>query len=174
MMYKSQFRKIYPYDWFCGPGSQLSIFFPDKNDACNRCKQAPADHVHMFWSCPRLVTFWSNVFDTLGKALNVELSPNPLTAVFGVLPYTTYSSPIAQVVAFTTLLARRNILLKWRCATSPTHNRWIQDIFCFYIKLEKLRFILQGSLKTFSSTWDPFLNFIKSLLCPSDTDSDNT
>ncbi len=24
MMYKSQFWKIYPYDWFCGPGSQIN------------------------------------------------------------------------------------------------------------------------------------------------------
>ncbi len=23
MMYKSQFRKIDPYDWFCGPGSHM-------------------------------------------------------------------------------------------------------------------------------------------------------
>ncbi len=23
MMYKYQFRKIYPYDWFCGPESQV-------------------------------------------------------------------------------------------------------------------------------------------------------
>ncbi len=23
-MYKSQFQKIDPYDWFCGPGSQKS------------------------------------------------------------------------------------------------------------------------------------------------------
>ncbi len=25
MMYKYQFRKIEPYDWFCGPGSHLSL-----------------------------------------------------------------------------------------------------------------------------------------------------
>ncbi len=24
MLYKSQFRKIDPYDWFCGPGSHMS------------------------------------------------------------------------------------------------------------------------------------------------------
>ncbi len=24
-MYKSQFRKIYPYDWFCDPGSHLTV-----------------------------------------------------------------------------------------------------------------------------------------------------
>uniref|UniRef100_A0A672L927 Tumor necrosis factor ligand superfamily member 11-like n=1 Tax=Sinocyclocheilus grahami TaxID=75366 RepID=A0A672L927_SINGR len=27
MMYKSQFRKMYPYDCFCGPGSQISIVY---------------------------------------------------------------------------------------------------------------------------------------------------
>ncbi len=31
MMYKSQFQKIYPYDWFCGPGitfdNQVSQYF---------------------------------------------------------------------------------------------------------------------------------------------------
>ncbi len=25
MMYKSQFRKIDPYDWICGPGSQMNF-----------------------------------------------------------------------------------------------------------------------------------------------------
>ncbi len=25
MLYKSQFRKIDPYDWFCGPGSYMSF-----------------------------------------------------------------------------------------------------------------------------------------------------
>ncbi len=27
MMYKSQFRKIDPYDWFCGPRSHMCFFF---------------------------------------------------------------------------------------------------------------------------------------------------
>ncbi len=27
MMYKSQFRKIDPYDWFCGPGSHIRKHF---------------------------------------------------------------------------------------------------------------------------------------------------
>ncbi len=26
MMYESQFQKIDPYDWFCGPGSQLNYY----------------------------------------------------------------------------------------------------------------------------------------------------
>lgn len=138
----------------------------------NRCGQAPSNHVHMFWTCPQFLTFWSDVFDTLEKALNVELSLNPLTALFGILPHTSSSGFSSQIVAFTTLLARRNIILKWRSTAFPTHNTLVQGIF-FYLKLEKVSFMLRGSLKTFSSTWDPFLNFIKRLFCSPDPDSDN-
>ncbi len=27
LMYKSQFQKLDPYDWFCDPGSQLKMTF---------------------------------------------------------------------------------------------------------------------------------------------------
>ncbi len=28
MMYTSQLKKIYPYDWFCGPGSHFTYEYP--------------------------------------------------------------------------------------------------------------------------------------------------
>ncbi len=58
MMYKSQFWKMYPYDWFCGPGSQMRMI-----------------HFIMFmhslgilwwvlcWKCPG--TFWNSLSNTL-------------------------------------------------------------------------------------------------------------
>ncbi len=30
MMYKSQFQKLVPYDWFCGPGSHIYVDFYKK------------------------------------------------------------------------------------------------------------------------------------------------
>ncbi len=35
--------------------AKLAKIFPNRSDACNRCKQSPADHLHMFWSCLRLM-----------------------------------------------------------------------------------------------------------------------
>lgn len=35
-----------------------------------RCKQFPANRVHMFWTCLWLTDFWSRVFDTLKQDLN--------------------------------------------------------------------------------------------------------
>ena len=41
--------------------------------ACNRSKQSPAHHLHMFWMCPRLTSFWSDLFRTLKQDLMVYL-----------------------------------------------------------------------------------------------------
>ncbi len=59
--------------------AKLVNIFPDRSDACYRCKQSPAYHLYIFWSCPWLTDFCSNVFDTLNNALNIDLGPNPLT-----------------------------------------------------------------------------------------------
>lgn len=37
--------------------------------ACNYFKQSPSDHLHLFWMCPRLTSFWSDLFKTLEQAL---------------------------------------------------------------------------------------------------------
>ncbi len=49
--------------------AKLAKIFPNRSVACNRCKQSPADHIHMFWSCPRLMDYWSDIFRTLSQAL---------------------------------------------------------------------------------------------------------
>ncbi len=144
--------------------AHLAKIFPDRSAACNRCKQSPANHLHMFWTCPKLVTFWSYVFETLKKALNINIVPDPFLALFGVSPLPDLLAQDRKVIAFTTILARRAILLKWKHTSPPSHDRWIQDIF-YCVGLEKLRCSLSGSLKSFYKTWDPFLNYIKGLPC---------
>lgn len=67
-----------------------------------------------------------------------------------------------QFVAFTTLLVRRLILLKWTHPLPPTHNRWIHEILqC--IRLERIRYSLKGCLDVFYEVWQPFLEYIDSL-----------
>ena len=142
--------------------AKLARIYPDRSDACNRCKQSPADYMHMFWSCPKLTTFWSAVFNSLGAVLGEPVDLDPLTALFGIPLMPNVSSSARRIIAFTTLLARRLILLKWIHPSPPTHNRWIQEIL-YCVKLEKIRFSLNGSLEKFHKTWQPFLNHIDTL-----------
>lgn len=148
---------------------RLSRIYPNVADSCNRCKQSPADHTHMFWSCPGLATFWSEIFQTLNTAYNTTVVPEPLLALFGVSLQPFASGVMQHVLAFTTLLARRLILLKWKCVQPPSHNRWVKELL-LSIRLEKLRFSLKGSLDSFEKTWRPFLNHIESLTSLPDCD----
>lgn len=148
---------------------RLSRIYPNVTDSCNRCKQSPANHSHMFWSCPRLATFWSEIFKTLSTAYNTTISPEPLLALFGT-PLQPFTSKVTQtVITFTTLLARRLILLDWKHPQPPSHGRWVKEVL-LSIRLEKLRFSLNGSLNSFERTWRPLLNYIESLTSLPDCD----
>lgn len=115
-----------------------------------------------FWSCPKLFEFWRLIFDTFETVLFHTVNPDPLVALFGLPPTLGWSRSSQHVIAFTTLLARRLILLKWTHVAPPTHNTWIQEILrC--LKLEKIRFSLSGSLQAFYKIWQIFLLHIDSL-----------
>ena len=68
----------------------------------------------MFWSCPTLIHFWSNIVDTIYYyGIWPQWCAITYIAVFGILPNGDGVRPpahIQKVVAFTALLARHLIL----------------------------------------------------------------
>ena len=90
--------------------------------------------------------------------------PSAKAAVFGILSGDEARLPayVQRVVAFTSLLARRLILIKWKDATPPSHNQWIIAVMQ-NIKVEKIGNTLSGITGRFHKTWDPFINFVNNL-----------
>ena len=150
--------------------ARLARIFPGTSDACNRCKQSPADLIHMFWTCPHLSEFWTSIFTSFTEIAGVDIPPDPLTALFGVPCGNNTPLYLNRIMSFTSLLARRLILLKWKHVFPPTHFTWIRDVLA-HIKLERMRFSLKGSLRNFEKTWIPFLDYVKTLtVVPGDGD----
>lgn len=142
---------------------RLSKIYQDVDPTCDRCRQAPASHVHMFWSCPALYSYWREIFRSLSKVTQKSIEPNAMIALFGTSPPTiSLSSSEAAFVAFVTLLARRLILLKWKSPIPPSHTLWIREVL-HSITLEKIRCVLRGSLRKFFRMWDPFFEYIREL-----------
>lgn len=142
--------------------AKLAKIYPDRTDTCNRCRQSPADLAHMFLTCPLLSDFWTAIFETISKVVGQTIVLEPLTAFFGISSSLNVPKSTRKIIAFSTLLARRLILLKWSHSTPPIHNKWIQEVLrC--VTIEKIRFSLKGSLDTFYKTWQPFLVYIDSL-----------
>lgn len=149
--------------------AKLSKIYPTVSDNCTRCGQSPANHVHMFWACPKLSAFWRDVFNTLTQAYGQTIVPNALSAIFGIPPNTNISGPLKCALAFTTLLARRLILFKWKLPHPPTHDHWVKDVL-FNLKLEKLRFSLKGSVDKFNKNWQSFITLTDSITLVPETE----
>ena len=152
--------------------AKLAYIYPDTNPSCPRCKGQPANHIHMFWSCPAITTFWSEIFQAFTKIFDKKVNPNPLIAIFGVTPPTCSLSSNAQdVIAFTTLIARRCILFNWKQQFPPSFAKWIKETL-FFLKLEKIRFTLNKTIQLFSKTWSPFINYFTNLQITLDEKND--
>ncbi len=73
-------------------------------------------------------------------------------------------APEVDLIAFTTLLVRRLILLKWKSPVRPTYTSWIKEVL-YFLKLEKIKLTLCGSADSFEKTWNPFLSYVNSTRC---------
>ncbi len=117
----------------------------------------------MFWSCPQLEDFWCYVFETLTKVLGIKVQASPLLAIFGVPPILTqYHTKESDIIAFTTLLACRRILLAWKSPSSPSQSAWLKDVM-FFLSLEKNKYALRGSKDLFIKKWQPFITYFNNL-----------
>lgn len=133
------------------------------SDSCDRCSLVPASHTHMFFSCPKLNSFWSSFYNTLSKALNKPVLRSPLTSIFGVPEeFTRLTNRENNVIAFTSLVARRRILLQWKDKNPPSPNSWLKDLMSF-LRLEKIKYSIRGCADKFYKTWNPFLSLIDSI-----------
>lgn len=64
---------------------RLIKLYPNVAPTCPRCHYSPVSLGHMFWSCPSLCNFKTSVFHSPSAISGRTLSPNPLTAIFGVV-----------------------------------------------------------------------------------------
>lgn len=103
---------------------------------CDRCHQAPADLIHMFWLSPSITSSIFNCFSSVSKK---QIVPCPLVTLFGRSPNATgLPRYTANAFAFLTLLARCCNLLLWKQNFASSFDVWLQDVMNF-IHLEKIR-----------------------------------
>lgn len=106
---------------------------------------------HSFCPCPSLLYFWTSVLDTLSELTGQQVTP----ALFGVYPLLPFLGKYKRVIYFTTLLARRQILMI-RKQTTPHYG----DILHFNNR-EKCVFFLSGNSNSCNVIWGDFFLYIK-------------
>lgn len=85
--------------------ARLAKTNPNVSDAF-WCRKYPANFIHIFWSFPKLIYFWANIFETISWAYDVVIASNSLSVIFCAPPDTGSSVAMHQVLAFMAVLAR--------------------------------------------------------------------
>ncbi len=143
--------------------TRLSQIYPTVIDRCDKCHASPCNLTHMFYSCPLLFSFWQNYFDSISEILSITVKPSPHIAIFGYPEdYDRYNSTQLDLLAFTSLLARRRLLFHWKSTKPPSSTQWLRDVMSL-LKLEKIRYSRGADSGKFHRKWQPFLTFFKSL-----------
>ena len=141
--------------------TRLSQIFPNAIDVCDRCSGSPCYLAHMFFFCPTLGNIWQTYFDTMFKVLLKTIDISPHVAIFGTpQEYHRFSSVQLEVLAFTSLIVRRHLLLNWKATNAPSNTLWITDVMSF-LKLEKIRYSKHGNLANSTISGNHLCNFFK-------------
>ena len=143
--------------------ARLSQIYSTVIDICDKCQASPCNLSHMFFSCPLVFSFWQKFFEDISKILSLTVKVCPHIAIFGCPEdYNRYNSGQLDILAFTSLLARRLLLLHWKSKKAPSNAKWRRDVMSF-LKLEKIKYPLRGRTFMFYTKWQPFLTFFQSL-----------
>ena len=128
---------------------------------CDRCKLHQATLIHMFWDCPKLLDYWK--FDMLSRTTDEHLEPSAFLALFGVVTQNfVLNNNKLRLLSFATLIARRQILIRWKECNPPTFAQWVRDML-YFIKLEKIRYSVKESADKLMLIWQPFLSRLDAL-----------
>ncbi len=150
-----QFKVVHRIHW---SRVQLSRMLPDLDATCPRCGVEPASLLHSFWACSKLLRFWERIFSEI---FTTTKDPNPLTALFGVLPENVKLTVLEiDNITLCTLLAGRLILINWKLPSPPTYRQWGFDLL-YVLKLENIKFGVRLKPYLFIKSWGPFLEHFK-------------
>jgi exonuclease III len=153
-----QFKVVHRLHW---SKVKLAKFKSDIDPHCDRCEAEPGTLSHMFWLCPKLEVFWKSIFKFISDTLGTVIEPDAMISIFGIVPQHFHlNQNNKSLIAFTTLLARRQILLKWKDKYPPTFKMWLIDLL-YNLTMEKIRYTTAGCAYKFFDIWQPVLDQIR-------------
>ena len=100
----------------------------------------------MFWLCLAFGPYRVEIFNTLSQITGKKSSTLPTQCFIWCLTLTFFILFYERHLAFTTLLARRLILLKWKSPYPPSFLHWTRDVLHF-LKLDQNQLVIAWFLR---------------------------
>lgn len=114
---------------------------------CWRCDHAPGDYIHIFWSCPVISVFWSQILTEVNELLSISIVPSPRK---------TWCPGWLREICWVSFYARKSIVLCWKQKTPPSIGLW-KTLVSNVIPLYKDTYIHRGCPKKYDRVWSKWL-----------------
>lgn len=112
---------------------RLSKIYTEIEDKCKCCLSSGCHLSHVFFICPELPNFWTGHFRAMSSVMGLCLDQS--IAIFGT-PIQ-LNSIQREIVAFTSLLRGRHLLLEWKSQNPPSVSSSLKNTFFFFSKIRE-------------------------------------
>ncbi|KAA0701446.1 hypothetical protein E1301_Tti024034 [Triplophysa tibetana] len=113
-------------------------------DACWRlCGFSGANHYHIFWDCPLLRPFWSQICEHINHTFNSKVPCNFVNVYLGNVDVNNWRNKDKRLLWILLAASKKTITRKWLKPNLPTIDEWINIIQDIY-KTEKLSFTIRS------------------------------
>lgn len=132
--------------------TRLARIYPDRMARCPRCSSDSADFFHVVWSCPGVVEFWKNILTDINSIGKMKVPYSPIPLLLGICDFLEVSWGKKLFIFYTTLYARKAILLQWNHSQPPTRQLW-QSLVNKALPLYKMMYMGRNCPKKFGKIW---------------------
>lgn len=123
---------------------------------CNNCKYSTATHLHSYALCPKIDSFWFDVFDIMSKVLGVTIKSEPLLVIFGVSESFKNLNK-AQQCFISNDSKKKNTEPDIMEECTPSSKMWLEELTSIR-HLERIR--LKDRLQHVETTWQPLKQYL--------------
>lgn len=132
--------------------ARLHKIFPTVSAECWRCSHVTADTDHIFWRCPKIQEFWTDVTSCITELISVPIPMNIKVCLLGLVDDIVPTRAMRTLLNILMFYGRKAILLAWKKPEAPTISVWkglVNSMLPFY----KATYESRGCVKKFDRVW---------------------
>lgn len=95
---------------------------------CPKCEHDHGDLIHMIWRCPKLVSYWTEVLDTISQVYMFRIPRTPLVCLLGALGKESLTPQAHTAILRLLYTARKLIAQYWIVSRVPTRRQWVERV----------------------------------------------
>ena len=103
---------------------KLHRISPSNSQNCWRCVVEPGDFIHIFWLCPKIVAFWSEILTMIARVTSVRLEQEVEICLLGLIEGNAISKERKTQIGLLLFYARKVIVLNWKKIEAPSIAQW--------------------------------------------------